>query len=169
MATRPELEKKFVFRFAKVTGIVLAVIVLGLTLLIWYATKETIRNIDQAYFVCNFSSTSHQLTSGEKEILRVLGLNTFARGSEENTRLSKECYKEYSGGKDPEMATQSDIAMFREFTDGADERTYTIQGIKQEEDWHWGYLMLALLIEYGIFVGLRNTGLYVAGGKEALE
>ncbi len=170
MSTREQLEKKPLYRFSKVIFNILAAIVVVATLLIWYGIRINVFDATQAYLVCNNAKDKiFQLTDQEKKLIEDSRLTTFAVGSETQIRISKICYQDYSGGKDPELATSFDISLFKEMEKGADDRVYTIQGIRDVYHWQLWYLIIALIVEYGIFQGLKFTGLYVAGGKDAIS
>jgi hypothetical protein len=170
MSTRDQLERKFAFRFVKVFFIFFVAIVAVITLFIWYNSREQVFEASQAYFLCNNQgNTQFQLTNSEKIILSNIKQPFFHQYSDEQMRINKVCYKQYSGGKEPELASESDISLFREFEKGIDGRVYTIQGIRIFYDWGWEYLLYSIIVEYIIFQFLKYLGLYIAGGKEALK
>ncbi len=167
MATKDELEQKPLFRFAKVLFSLSAFIVATLTVFVWYGVKSKDYDTSRSYFVCNSFTTQHGLTDDEKETLKVSQPPAFNAGSAAQTRINQVCYQEYSGGKD--AATQANIDSFRAFQSGPDGRVYTIQGTKTSDDWHWDGLLIALAVEYLVFWFLKQAGLYIAGGRDALK
>lgn len=166
MTTKRELERKPLFRFTKVLFGLSAFIVIGLTVLIWYAVASSNVDARQAYFICNSGTTEHPLTQSEQSYIQTSKATTLAYGSDDQINTNKICYQEYSG-KDPASATKSDIDFFRQMQGGINGQVYTIKNIGH--DWYWNWLMGILVVEYLPFQLLRTVGLYVAGGREALS
>ena len=170
MTTRIHLEQKPFFRLSKVLFIMFSTIIVGLTFFVCYLSKEKVLNTDKAYIVCNHAQNKQfNLTLEEKKILQNSFLYSFPIGSETQIRINKLCYQDYSGGKNPDLASASDISLFREMEKGSDDRVYTVKGIQQDYNWNWKWLIIALITEYILLQGLRLAGLYIAGGKEALK
>lgn len=170
MTTQIHLEQKPLFRLSKIIFIIFSFLVIGLTMLVWFLSREKILNTNKAYIVCNHAQEKRfQLTVAEKEVLQNSYLYNFPKGSDAAIRIAKLCYQDYSGGKDPELALEENISLFREIEKGLDGRVFTISGIEQGFNWNWKYIIIALIIEYILLQGLRIAGLYVAGGKEALK
>jgi hypothetical protein len=114
-------------------------------------------------------SVSQPLLESEKKIIQNSKSVIFQKGTLENIRLSKECYKIYSGGKDPELATSFEIQLFDKIQKGDNGKVYTISGVNEYIDWHIGYLLLTLFIETIIFYIIKIAGLYIFGGKQAIS
>lgn len=168
MATKHELERKPLFRLIKVLFWISALIVVGLTIGIWYMIASQNVDASQAYFVCNGQTTKHPLSQSQKSYIQTFHTTTFA--ADQNTidegSVNMTCYQEYSG-KDPNTATNAEIQDFRTWQTGSNGVVYTIGGI--QHNWYWGWLVGILIAEYFIFQILKTLGLYVAGGREALE
>lgn len=167
MATKHELEQKPLFRLTKVIFWVFALIAVGLTVVVWYVIASSSVDASSAYFVCNSSTVQHPLTSSEQSDIESSKATRFAYGSTDQTNTNKLCYQEYSGGKDPNSASQSDINFFHQMQAGSNGQVYTIFGV--QHNWYWGWLIGVLVVEYFIFQILKTLGLYVAGGEEALK
>jgi hypothetical protein len=168
MATKHELERKPLFRFTKVLFWISAIIVIGLTVVVWYVIASSGVDASQAYFVCNGQTTQHPLTQSQQNYIQTFHASTFrnAPNDVDNEGVHKTCYQEYSG-KNPELATNAEVQDFRSWETGSNGDVYAVQGI--HHDWHWSWLIGALVVEYIIFQLLKNLGLYIAGGKEALD
>src|SRR3989344_6042624 len=152
MATKIELEKNPSFRFSKVVFMLIAGVAVILTFTIWFTIKEKKLDASNAYFTCNdLGADSHSLTDSEKKLLQDTRLYFFQKGTPENIKLSKECYKAYSGGKNPDLATDFDIQLFHEMQKGGDDKVYAVGGVREYTDWHFNSLALVLFIEYIIF------------------
>lgn len=170
MATKNELEEKTLFRLSKVVYISVVVIIVLVTLVVWSSLKENKIDTSRAYFTCNSLGNDPQaLTDAEKTLLQNDKSYIFEKGTPENVRLSKECYKIYSGGKNPDLATSFDIQLFNEMQKGDNGKVYVIQGINQYTDYHFGYLFIVLFVEYIIFTLIKIGGLYIFGGKQAIS
>jgi len=168
MTTKYELEKNSLFRLTKVVFWILVATVVGLTLLIWYAVASQGADASHAYFVCDGGHTQHSLTPSQQSYIQTYNADSFKNDSNDSDKESANmtCYQEYSG-TDPNSATSADIQNFRDFQTGSNGAVYTIQGV--EHNWYWNYLLGGLLFEYVLFQLVKTAGLYVAGGKEALE
>jgi hypothetical protein len=168
MTTKHELERYSLFRLAKVVFWILVATVVGLTLFIWYAVASQGVDASHAYFVCNGGHTQHSLTPSQQGYIQTYNADSFKNDLDDTDKENANmiCYQEYSG-KDPTSATITDVQNFREFQSGSNGAVYTIHGV--EHNWYWSYLLGALLAEYILFLLVKTAGLYVAGGKEALE
>jgi hypothetical protein len=154
MATKAELEKKASYRAAKSVFLILAALVLLATVGIWYVLVETRTVADNAYYTC--------LGSNEKRAL------------EETEIADLESSYGYLG---PDQRLQADCLglLGASFISDQDMRIiqygpnqYALGGLEEEKEWHVMWLLIALAIEYALFLVLKRTGLYIAGGKEAL-
>lgn len=168
MATKKELERKPLFRLAKVIyGFFSAIILLATVGAIFLFKSEKL-DTATAYVSCNSLAARVELTDSEKEEL-ALNNGIFRTGTPTKGRINKACYTIYSGGKDPEAASSMDIALFKEMEAGTDGNVYKVEGTKKIHDYHVGVFIIVFLIELAVLNILRRTGLYIAGGKEALD
>ncbi|MFA6463961.1 MAG: hypothetical protein WCV55_03065 [Candidatus Paceibacterota bacterium] len=165
-----ELEKKPLFRFFKVIYILIVGIVAIITIFFFVVGKENKLSTDSSYYTCNgLGDTAQTLTDNEKKLIQNSKSLIFQKGTPENIRLSKECYKLYSGGKDPDLATSFEIQLFEGMQKGDNGKVYTISGTREYIDWHLDYLLLILIVEGIIFYLIRLAGLYIFGGKQAIS
>lgn len=170
MATKDELEERPLFRAAKIGFGLSAFIIVGLTLLVWYATAEKTFDFSKAYIQCNgLPEGKYELTDGQRKAIESSYNHGLVSSSPESIQASKTCYGEYSGGKDPDLATSFDIQLFVEMQKGSGGEVYTIEGIQEGMNYHWDWLCYFLFGEYLIYQVLKAGGLYIAGGREALD
>lgn len=168
MASRSELEKKPLFRFVKVVFLLFWIIIFLCTAGLMFVSKSDKIDTSEATFTCNYSGNkTYELNDSEKELLKDNKNELFDKGTPENTRLAKECYKDYSGGKDPELATRFDIQLFNEMESGSNGKVYVINGLRKYEDWHVPQFAVTFTVELIVFMALRFFGFYIFGGLEA--
>ena len=170
MSTKVELEKSALFRLGKVFGAVFFSLIFICTGLVWYLSISTNFDASKAYYVCGLASYNpHQLTVSEQQELETYKETVFTADSSSEAALNEQCYVDYSGIKDPLSATKADIEAFRKSQTESNGRVYSVQGITENQDWHWTPFLVALLVELIIYLLLEKIVLYIVGGKEALE
>lgn len=158
---KSELRKKAWYRLLQVIFGIVVVLVVALTLVIWYAVgSERIANAGNAYFTCyGFPDQQHSLTNTEKQSLS----GTFSY-LPDDSRLTQVCHEVYvSGSTAPQTPFDQQLEQaMGTFQDG---KNYQMEGITYGYNYHWGILFIALFIEYLALMGIRGIGLYVLIGS----
>lgn len=169
MAIKAKLETKIWFRALKVLFRTIMILLLLVIIFFWYFSGTT-HDVDttMSYVLCNGTEHIVELTNLEKEYLAEYQVHYFVDGSDSQVRINKECYAAYSN-KDPNYATSDEIVFFRRMQQNSDNKLYTVKNLVATTNHHWDYLLYALLIEFFIYKIVSLTGLYVFGGKEALN
>lgn len=141
----------------------------GITVFFWYNSKTVETDTSNAYFTCNYlGANSYNLNESEKQELKNLSMHYFFKGTPGNIRVSEECYKVYSGGKEAKYASEFSINLFKSMNENSDGKVYTISGIEHYDNWHVDEVLIALLIELVLMWIIKYTGLYIFGGREAI-
>jgi len=195
MTKRDDLEKKVSFRIAKVFFILLALVVFGSTLAMWSVSIHKTYDTKNAYVTCtNEPFKRIDLTEDEKNSLSI-HYGSYSSSDDGLDRIYKECKRTAPVVFSTKTAAQAlaeiraenraaalatmdpgKAIRFAEIDQKLKEREekkenpgYTIHGVEEGKNYNFGFWLLVILIEFGIFFALMRAGLYVFGGKEAMN